>query len=227
MIKIFVKFHKFFEGICSMKNTYDILPGDYVLVETKDGFDLGIVKEDNIDAPEVGEVIRKATLHDMEIKNHLKRLEREAFKIFENYVRKLKYEMKPVDVHLWFNNKKIAFYFIADKRLNFRKLHKIISDEMQRRVVIKQVGIRDYTKTIGGMGICGRELCCMRFLKEPRSVSLRMARQQNLYVSTSKITGACGRLLCCLEYEYEQVKGGKFNEEEREYNGDFEGRAFI
>ena len=213
MLKVYVKFHKFFEGLCLIDNKLDILPGDYVIVETKDGIDLGIIDEENVDLPEVGVIVRKATFQDIEVKEKLKEIEKQSLNLFENYVKKLKYKMKPIDVHLWFNNKKIAFYFTAEKRLDFRKLHKIISDEMHKRVVIKQVGIRDYTRTLGGIGLCGRTLCCIKFLKEPRTVSLRMARQQNLYVSTSKITGACGRLLCCLDYEYEhKFKGGNFEE---------------
>jgi cell fate regulator YaaT (PSP1 superfamily) len=109
--------------------------------------------------------------------------------------------MKPVYAHCQFDEERVIFYFTAQKRLEFRKLHRFISQKLSKRVVIKQIGSRDYSKLFGGIGPCGRNLCCRTFLRELKSISLRMARDQKLYVSPSKISGLCGRLLCCLNFE--------------------------
>lgn len=176
--------------------------GEYVIVKFKDSKDIGRVVEKTTLSP-IGVIMRKATEEEIKAKESIQEWEKKALEEFKKVVEKHKLSMKVIDVHGWLDKKKIAFYFIADKRLDFRKAHKEIANILKCRVVIKQIGIRDYARCLGGIGPCGRELCCATFLKEIRPVSLRDARGQNLYVDPEKISGMCGKLLCCLLYEKE------------------------
>jgi len=175
---------------------------EFVVVKFKDCKDIGRVVEKTQEAT-LGVILRKATDEEISLREKNKEWEDYAMKEFKKIIQKYSLPMKIIDVHSWMDRKKIAFYFVADKRLDFRKAHKEIANILKCRVVIKQIGIRDYARYLGGVGPCGRELCCSTFLKEIRPVSLRDARRQNLYVDPEKISGMCGKLLCCLLYEKE------------------------
>ena len=148
-------------------------------------------------------VIRVATPEDekIEAKNHQK--EKEAFKICLGKIQKHKMEMKLVDAEYTFDNNKLLFYFTADGRIDFRELVKDLASVFRTRIELRQIGVRDETKILGGIGICGRPLCCNTFLAEFAPVSIKMAKEQNLSLNPSKISGVCGRLMCCLKNEEE------------------------
>lgn len=198
-----VRFHPFRTEYCTVGPEVDATPGEqsWVLVNSEDGKDLGrVLKIDEWDEP-TGLIVKIA--EPPEIERYQENLNKgaEALTLFRGMVREFELPMKVVDSHFWWDRHKIVFYFTAEERLNFRSLHKAISQNLGIRVVIKQLGIRDYTRTTGGFGPCGRHLCCASFLSELKPITLRMARQQNLYVSPIKITGVCGKLLCCLGFE--------------------------
>lgn len=186
---------------CESDIVYEV--GNLVIIKSKEGVDIGsinsIASEDieNI----YGKILRKVTLDDLEKLKELKNYEEFCLIELKRAVEEFKYAMKPVFAHCQFDEERLIFYFTAQKRLEFRKLHRYISQKLNKRVVIKQIGSRDYSKLFGGIGPCGRNLCCATFLGELKSISLRMARDQKLYVSPSKISGICGRLLCCLNFE--------------------------
>lgn len=177
--------------------------GILVVIESKEGVDIGKIMgiEEDDDADVYGEVVRKVVPDDMEKRKELREYEEFCLIELRQAVEEFKYAMKPVYAHCQFDEERVIFYFTAQKRLEFRKLHRFISQKLNKRVVIKQIGSRDYSKLFGGIGPCGRNLCCRTFLHELKSISLRMARDQKLYVSPSKISGLCGRLLCCLNFE--------------------------
>jgi cell fate regulator YaaT (PSP1 superfamily) len=178
--------------------------GELVVIRSKEGIDLGrIVRiEKQVKNHDVyATVIRRATQNDLEKRKELREYEEFSLLELKRAVDEFKFAMKPVYAHCQLDEERVIFYFTAQKRLEFRKLHRFISQKLNRRVVIKQIGSRDYSKLFGGIGPCGRNLCCKTFLSELKSISLRMARDQKLYVSPSKISGICGRLLCCLNFE--------------------------
>lgn len=179
--------------------------GDKVIVKFKDCEDMGEVKG-YTDEKKVGVIIRRATEDDIKKKEENKKWEEYAFKEFKSMVKKHNFPMKVIDIHSWIDRKKVAFYFIAEKKLDFRNVHKEIAKKLGCRVAIKQIGVRDYARLLGGIGSCGRELCCRIFLKDIKSITLRNARMQNLYINPDKISGACGKLKCCLLYEEELYK---------------------
>lgn len=181
----------------------DYVQGDLVIIKSKEGIDLGKVHcLFSGDTDEIyGEILRSASEMDMEKRQELHEYEEFCLIELRRAVDEFKFPMKPVYAHCQFDEERVIFYFTAQKRLEFRKLHRFISQKLNKRVVIKQIGSRDYSRLFGGIGPCGRSLCCTTFLSELKSISLRMARDQKLYVSPSKISGICGRLLCCLNYE--------------------------
>jgi len=181
----------------------NLKPGDKVILRFKGCEDIGEVRQASDDPQAKAIAIRLADQSDLENLKAIREWEADSFTGFKKLVRDYALPMKPVDVHAWIDKRKIAFYFLSERRLDFRKLHKEISTMLGCRVVIKQIGIRDHARLIGGLGPCGRSLCCATFLSELRPISLRTARQQNLYVNPDKISGMCGRLLCCLRYERE------------------------
>ncbi len=192
-----------------MPGNLDIKNGDHVIVETVRGVEYGYVvlgnreiEEDKITQP-LKSVIRLATEEDevREDNNHDK--EKEAFRICQEKIAKHGLEMKLIDVEYTFDNNKILFYFTADGRIDFRELVKDLASVFKTRIELRQVGVRDETKIIGGVGICGRVLCCHSYLSEFIPVSIRMAKEQNLSLNPSKISGVCGRLMCCLKNEEE------------------------
>ena len=182
---------------------------DFVVVETSMGEELGEVvirkrnmPEDKIVAP-LKKVIRIATPKDLKHSEENKKKEKEAFKICEEKIKKYKLDMHLTDVEYKFDNSKILFYFTADGRIDFRELVKDLASVFKTRIELRQIGVRDEVKRIGGNGVCGRELCCCSFLGDFETVSIKMAKEQNISLNPSKISGNCGRLMCCLKYEQE------------------------
>ena len=183
---------------------YEVEAGDKVIVETARGVEFGSVvtgprelEDDKITQP-LKPVIRIATQEDIckEEKNRAK--EKEAFDICLEKIRKHKLEMKLIDAEYTFDNNKVLFYFTADGRIDFRELVKDLASVFRTRIELRQIGVRDETKIRGGIGICGRALCCHTYLTEFAPVSIKMAKEQNLSLNPSKISGVCGRLMCCL-----------------------------
>ena len=181
--------------------------GDYVIVETSLGEEYAEVvipnkevSEDKIVAP-LKPITRKATEKDKKHYEENKEKEKEAFDIALKNIKKHNLDMNLIDVEYKFDNSKILFYFTADGRIDFRELVKDLAAIFRTRIELRQIGIRDEIKRIGGNGICGRELCCCSYLSNFETVSIKMAKEQNLSLTPSKISGACGRLMCCLKYE--------------------------
>lgn len=180
---------------------------DAVIVETVQGVELGIVAEEAIDLPDeklvapLKEILRIATEADLDqyAANQIK--EAEAFKICQEKILARGLEMHLVDVEYTFDAHKIIFYFTADGRVDFRELVKDLASVFRIRIELRQIGVRDEARMIGGLGICGRELCCCSFLTDFVPVSIKMAKEQSLSMNPAKISGICGRLMCCLKYE--------------------------
>lgn len=191
-----------------------IKSGESVIVETARGVECGLVvfgnkqvDESEIVAP-LKAVIRIATEDDMKQieKNRLK--EDEAFGICEEKIAKLGLKMSLVDVECTFDNSKLLFYFTAENRVDFRELVKELASVFRTRIELRQIGVRDEAKMLGGLGICGRPFCCSSFLGDFQPVSIKMAKEQSLSLNPTKISGTCGRLMCCLKYEqdgYEEL----------------------
>jgi cell fate regulator YaaT (PSP1 superfamily) len=180
--------------------------GDWVIIRDQSGEDIGRVMAQVETESVPALVLRRATDDDLKSREELATRSDSALVVFRQFVRQFKLPMKVVDAHLRFDRREISFYFVSDERLNFRALHKAISSALNVRVVIRQVGVRDYSRVSGGVGVCGRVLCCASFLSELKPVTLRMARQQNLFVEPTKISGVCGKLLCCLRFEDDEYR---------------------
>lgn len=188
---------------------YEIKQGDNVIVETARGVEYGHVvigprdvEENKIIQP-LKPVIRTATQEDDEIEARNKIKEKEAFQICLEKIKKHELEMKLIDSEYTFDNNKVLFYFTADGRIDFRELVKDLASVFKTRIELRQIGVRDETKVVGGIGICGRPLCCHTHLSEFAPVSIKMAKEQNLSLNPTKISGVCGRLMCCLKHEEE------------------------
>lgn len=183
--------------------------GEHVIVETTDGEDIAEVMipnrkldDDKIVAP-LKRVLRIANPRDMKHYEECKKKEKEAFEFCNKKIKQLNLKMKLTDVEYKFNNTKLLFFFTADGRIDFRDLVKELAANYKTRIELRQIGVRDEIKRIGGNGVCGRELCCCSFLSNFETVSIKMAKEQNLSLNLSKISGNCGRLMCCLKYENE------------------------
>lgn len=181
----------------------------HVIVETARGIEFGTVmiaprevKAESVVQP-LKPVIRIATPEDEKIEARNREKEKDAFKICLEKIQKHKLEMKLVDAEYTFDNNKLLFYFTADGRIDFRELVKDLAAVFRTRIELRQIGVRDETKILGGIGICGRPLCCNTFLSEFAPVSIKMAKEQNLSLNPAKISGVCGRLMCCLKNEEE------------------------
>lgn len=188
---------------------FEIRKGDNVIVETARGIEFGTVvlapkevEEDKIIQP-LKPVLRLATEKDLEQEMANKLKEREAYKICLEKIQKHQLEMKLIDAEYTFDNNKVLFYFTADGRIDFRELVKDLAAVFKTRIELRQIGVRDETKIVGGIGICGRPLCCHTHLSEFAPVSIKMAKEQNLSLNPTKISGVCGRLMCCLNNEEE------------------------
>ena len=186
---------------------YEIKSGQHVIVETARGIEYGYVVlgtrevEDGKVVQPLKSVIRMATKEDEAVEEANKKKEKDAFKVCLEKIRKHNLEMKLIDVEYTFDNNKILFYFTADGRIDFRELVKDLASVFKTRIELRQIGVRDETKMVGGIGICGRELCCHKHLSEFVPVSIKMAKEQNLSLNPTKISGVCGRLMCCLKHE--------------------------
>lgn len=187
----------------------DIKKNDHVIVETARGIEYGTVvgdpkdeEEDKVVQP-LKAVLRVATPKDDEQEASNKQREKEAFKICLEKIRKHNLQMKLIDAEYTFDNNKVLFYFTADGRIDFRELVKDLASVFKTRIELRQIGVRDETKILGGIGICGRPLCCHTHLSEFAPVSIKMAKEQNLSLNPTKISGVCGRLMCCLKNEEE------------------------
>lgn len=180
-----------------------------VVVETALGEEIGEVVAKKKLLPEMQvstqlkKIIRIANYKDLKHHEENKKKEKEAFKICEEKIKKLKLNMHLTDVEYSFDNSKLLFYFTADERVDFRELVKELAAIFKTRIELRQIGVRDEVRRIGGNGICGRELCCCSFLNNFEAVSIKMAKEQNMSLNPSKISGNCGRLMCCLKYEQE------------------------
>jgi len=183
--------------------------GDYVIVETIRGIEYGqvvvgpkMVKEEDIVQP-LKKVLRLATEEDIKCNQENKEKEKNAFDLCLKKIEEHELEMKLVDIEYTFDNNKVIFYFTADGRIDFRELVKDLASIFRTRIELRQIGVRDEAKMIGGLGPCGRTMCCSSFLGEFYPVSIKMAKEQKLSLNPAKISGICSRLMCCLNYEHE------------------------
>ncbi len=193
---------------------FEIKKGDHVIVETARGVEFGTVlsdprevEDDEVTKP-LKSVLRMANDKDIEQEATNRIKEKEAFKICKEKILSHNLEMKLIDAEYTFDNNKVLFYFTADGRIDFRDLVKDLASEFKTRIELRQIGVRDETKIIGGYGICGRPLCCHSYLADFIPVSIKMAKEQNLSLNPTKISGVCGRLMCCLKNEedvYEEL----------------------
>jgi cell fate regulator YaaT (PSP1 superfamily) len=193
---------------------YTVKKGDHVIVETARGIEYGTVVsgiqeiEDEKVVKPLKTVLRTANAKDDEQERTNREKEKEAFRICIEKIRKHNLEMKLIDAEYTFDNNKILFYFTADGRIDFRELVKDLAAVFKTRIELRQIGVRDETKIIGGYGICGRPLCCHSYLSDFVPVSIKMAKEQSLSLNPTKISGVCGRLMCCLKNEedvYEEL----------------------
>ena len=188
--------------------------GDYAVVETVRGTEIGEVMltnrevlEENIVSP-LKPVLRKATDEDIKKIDKIKEKEKKAFEICVEKINQHNLDMHLVDVEYTFDENKILFYFTAEGRVDFRELVKSLASVFKTRIELRQIGVRDEAKMLGGIGVCGRPICCNSFLGDFQPVSIKMAKEQNLSLNPTKISGTCGRLMCCLKYEqstYEEM----------------------
>lgn len=185
---------------------------DDVIVETSRGIECGkvVIVDREIDENEFGSpvkpIIRIATEKDYATIERNKKKEKEAFGICEEKIAKHGLKMNLIDVECTFDNNKMLFYFTADGRVDFRELVKDLASVFRTRIELRQIGVRDEAKKLGGLGICGQPFCCSRFLGEFQPVSIKMAKEQSLSLNPTKISGTCGRLMCCLKYEQDSYE---------------------
>ena len=187
----------------------EVKKGENVVVETAQGEEIAevvipnrMIDEEKLANP-LKKVLRLASTRDLKHAEDCRKKEKEAFELCNKKIKEHKLEMTLTDVEYKFDNSKILFYFTADGRIDFRDLAKKLASIYHTRIELRQIGARDKAKEIGGIGVCGGELCCLRFLRKMDTISMNMAKNQNLALNPSKINGACGRLLCCLAYEDE------------------------
>lgn len=185
----------------------EVKKGEFVIVETSMGEEYAevvisnrLIPEDKIVTP-LKPILRIATPKDKKHNEENKKKEKDAFNVALKNIKKHKLDMTLIDVEYKFDNSKIIFYFTADGRIDFRDLVKDLAAIFKTRIELRQIGVRDEVKRIGGNGVCGRELCCCSFLSNFETVSIKMAKEQNISLTPSKISGNCGRLMCCLKYE--------------------------
>ena len=191
---------------------FEFEPGEYAIVETVRGLEIGKVILGNHDLEdgkletELKPVIRKGTQEDVKQEEYNDKLAQDAIKVFKKCVSKCELDMKPLYAEYTIDRSKVVFYYTADDRVDFRNLLKVLTPEFKARVELRQIGPREAARAIGGLGSCGRELCCKSYLKNFDIVTMKMAKDQNLSLNTSKISGVCGKLMCCISYEDELYK---------------------
>lgn len=185
----------------------EVQKGEYIIVETTQGEDIAeviipgrMIDEEKLNTP-LKKVLRLASSKDLKHAEDLKKKEKEAFEYCNKKIKEYKLDMTLTDVEYKFDNSKILFSFTSDGRVDFRELVKDLAATYKTRIELRQIGVRDEVKRIGGNGVCGRELCCCTFLRDFEAVSIKMAKEQNMSLNPSKISGNCGRLMCCLKYE--------------------------
>jgi cell fate regulator YaaT (PSP1 superfamily) len=195
-------------------NGQDLYQGDTVIVEVDRGLGMGVVADEPVEKDEKGlsyklkRVIRKADKVDMERQQFNVERENEAYRICKEKIKSANLEMKLIRVEYLFDSSKAIFYFTSDGRIDFRVLVKDLASLFHTRIEMRQIGVRDEAKVVGGIGPCGRELCCTNFLSNFAPVTVKMAKEQNLALNPAKISGLCGRLMCCLSYEYRSYQKG-------------------
>lgn len=186
--------------------------GDKVICRVEDVVEIGeivtyptsMAGEESIASTK--KIIRKATYYDLSVDELNKGKETEGYRKFEDLAKKYGLPMKLVDVHIIFDKSKMIFYFTSEKRVDFREMVKELAAYFKMRIELRQIGVRDEAKIVGGLGPCGMNLCCKSFLTDFESISIKMAKDQNLPLNPLKISGICGRLMCCLKYEYDSYK---------------------
>ena len=195
-----------------INNKIILKKGDICLVKTAIGLDLGkvvipykYIKNNEIDTP-LKDVLRKANKEDFKKLEIIKREEIDALNICKEKIKKYKLPMKLVYVKYLFDKSRIIFYFVSTQRIDFRELVKELAKVFKTKIELRQIGVRDGTKLIGGMGICGREVCCVSYIRKFAPIHINMAKIQKIALNQSKISGLCGRLMCCLSYESEFYK---------------------
>lgn len=186
--------------------------GDFVIVETARGIECGevalenrVINDDELVSP-LKPIIRLANEEDIDILKHNKKKEKDAFALCEKKIDELGLDMKLVEVECTFDGSKMLFYFTSDGRVDFRELVRNLAYVYHTRIEMRQIGVRDESKMLGGFGICGRPFCCSQFLGDFHPVSIKMAKEQGLSLNPGKISGTCGRLMCCLKYEQESYE---------------------
>jgi len=208
-IVVKIRFEEFGKCFDFDADSMELNKGEAVIVETEQGTEVGWVVaspkpvfEEKLKKP-LKPILRKATEEELGRFQHLRLQEEEAFKFCFNKIRSRELPMKLVDVRFGFDGARVVFYFTSETRVDFRELVRELVKEYRTRIEVRQIGVRDQAKRMGGLGCCGRLLCCRTFLHEFEPVSIRMAKEQNLSLNPSKISGVCGRLMCCLSYEYQ------------------------
>lgn len=190
-------------------------PGDRVIVETERGREVGTVTQAPFEVQEselpaaLKPVVRISTQEDLERETELEQMAQEAVPVFRDLIAEHKLDMKPVDAEYLFDGDKLVFYFSAEERVDFRDLVRDLASRFKARIELRQIGVRDEARIVGGIGHCGQQLCCVRFSGDFQPVSIRMAKEQDLPLNPLKISGLCGRLMCCLRYEFDAYKDFK------------------
>ena len=186
--------------------------GDRVIVETARGLECGLCVMENRDVPEVSivkplkRILRKADERDLKTIEQNKKREENAMAVCAEQIRRFKLDMHLVEAEYAFDGSKLTFYYTAPERVDFRELVKHLASTFHMRIELRQIGVRDQAKLLGGIGICGRPFCCKEFLHDFQPVSIKMAKEQGMSLNTGKISGTCGRLMCCLKYEQESYE---------------------
>lgn len=201
-----VELDPFDSRVCLVPEDLVLRAGDEVVIRDDEGEELGRYLS-AADAEETDcRILRLASEQDQGVHRELDRRAGEAKRVFSRLANEMRLNAKPVHVHWRFDRHRVLFYLVSEERRDFRPLQRALASTINARVTIRQVGARDHARMLGGVGVCGRELCCRTFLRELRGVSLRMARQQSLFVEPAKISGLCGKLQCCLGYEDETYR---------------------
>ncbi|MDR1931853.1 MAG: hypothetical protein LBQ57_03410 [Spirochaetales bacterium] len=211
--------------LCSPKESMQLQAGDYVILATRYGKDIGRILgpvhefnmrlDEGAGQPSLHEVVRMATEEDLRRYEESRAKEEEAFTLCKQKILQHNLDMKLVSAHYIFDEAKILFFFTADARVDFRELVKDLVTVFKMRIELRQIGVRDESRVMGGIGVCGRHYCCHGITDKLKPVSIKMAKVQNLSLNSMKISGPCGRLLCCLSYEFET-----YSEEKKKLPGE-------
>lgn len=204
-----VKFENVAKQSYFENNMEDLKVGDYVIVAFLNSLEMGVVtsiRDEYKSEEEILPIVRKATQADCKQVEKNKEKEAQAFEVCKKKIKQCNLEMHLIAAHYTFDRSKVLFYFAADGRVDFRELVKLLAGALKTRIELRQVGVRDEARMMGGIGVCGRTLCCSTFLSDFTPVSIKMSREQSLSLNPAKISGNCGRLMCCLKYEQESYE---------------------